>query len=117
MRHINWKNVGNKVEEVCKVVGYGVLTVVSIPIAIGFIVGKVCNNITETNSSDNTATSYSDVICTVISKVTFVSDQKEIIDVVKKNETADYYRTVQLIVEDITFPSDIVELIKRLNEK
>lgn len=117
MKNINWKAVGNSVGQACKVVGYGVLAAVSVPIAIGVLAGSIAIDAKDTKSDNDVASSYMDVIRTIIDKVTFVSDQKKIICLVKKDETTEYYKTVGHIIENTTFASDIVGLIERLNGK
>lgn len=117
MRKIDWKTIGDGAGQVCKAVGYGVLTLVSIPVAIVLLADKMSIEISDNKCSENTTTGYMDVVRTIIDEVTFTSDQKKIISLVKKDGTADYYETVEHIIKNTVFASDIVGLIERLNEQ
>ena len=62
-------------------------------------------------------TSIGDAVQAILDSCLFQSGKQELIRLLKRNQSEDYYEAVIKIVESTTFLSGKIELMKALNEK
>ena len=62
-------------------------------------------------------TDYSDAVDAIMGSKMFSSDKRKMLDLLKKDGDATYYRSVIKVVKASMFSSDKVEAIKLLSEK
>lgn len=101
MRNINMDTIGKLTKGVCDILVSGAILVLSC---------KAFNMIVEQHEIG-----YYDAVKTIMDSSMFSSSKKEMIGLLKRDETSEYYKTVISIVESGSFSSEKVDMIKLLN--
>ena len=103
MRNINMDTIGKFAKGVCNILVSGAILVLSC---------KALNMNVEQHE-----TGYYDAVEVIMNnRSMFSSSKKELIGLLKRDETSEYYKTVISIVESNSFSSEKVEMIKLLNQ-
>ena len=98
-------NVGPIVIQGCKLALCGLVTI--LPYVSKDIVEKL-------RYSGNVK--YSDAVNVILSGTMFSTDKNKMMELLKPNEDADYYRSVIHVVESSMYSGDKVEAIKTINK-
>ena len=102
MRNINMDTIGKFAKGVCNILVSGAILVLSC---------KTFNMNVEQHDIG-----YNDAVEAIMNSTMFSRSRMEMIGLLKRDETSEYYKTVISIVESNSFSSEKVEMIKLLNQ-
>ena len=106
MINLNWGTVGKLAVKFCGLALYGLLATKSFGIKIDV-----------SDRRNGTDPGYRDAIDAIVESGMLDSTKEEVAEVLKRNECAEYYRSVISIVNGGMMDSTKLNMIERLNEK
>lgn len=106
MKKINWESVGKFAKQACEIAIYGTIGLMA------FKYGEPA-----TKSYSYTDATYGAAVEAIMDSSMYSHYKTEAIELLKRDETADYYRAVIRVVEDGSMYSHYkIEMIKTLSE-
>lgn len=107
MRRINLKPIGEFVGQACEIAFYGLLMTASCKI-YDYMAKEVYN----------VPVGYNDAVDAIMDSTMFSGDKREAVSMLKRNESAEFYKAVVRVMNDSRmFSGDKLRMIKTLSEK